>query len=80
MISFQAPEDLVWAGLGPITVEFEDGSVHVVTLDPAGSTSGPVASGAEIRMVLTGLPDASNASTVRVHMAGQRVIQLNLQK
>ncbi|WP_419190936.1 VIT domain-containing protein [Saltatorellus ferox] len=80
VVSFQAPDDMVWVDVGPITVEFEDGSVHAVNLELAGSTSGPVASGAEIRMVLTGLPEAPNASAIRVYVAGKTSIQLNLQK
>ena len=70
VIAFSAPSDTVWSDLGLIRVELEDGSVHVVELETAGSTSGPVAQGASIRMVLTGLPKGSSSPAKRVHVEG----------
>lgn len=80
VISFQAPADLVWTDLASITVEYEDGSTAAVTLEPAGSTSGPVASGTEIRMVLQGLPRNAASPVALVHVQGPAPLRLSLLK
>ena len=80
VIEFSAPQDLTWIDVGPITVEFEDGSTKVVELMTPGSTLGAVPKGMAMRMVLTGPFGSTAASAVQVHVEGPIKLQLTLQK
>lgn len=79
VIVFEAPCDLPWSDISALEVELSDGRAVLASLDPAGSTSGTVPSGSEVRMVLRDLPELGPLSPVAIVVTTPMALRLTLQ-